>query len=212
MEALSQMPIIDIDSHFTEPPELWVERAPAKLKDKVPRVIRTEQGRDTWIVEDDLQLGPMGYCVIRSDANKVYGTLCLDTFDELHPGASRARERLQVMDQHGLTLQVLYPNILGFTGNRIMEVQDEELRNFCITAYNDASGELQAESEGRLFPQALLPFWDIELANRELERCHDQLGLTGFTMCSSTQTYGLPALNDEYWNPLWARPRSAASR
>ena len=205
MEALDPIPIIDVDTHFTEPPDLWLERAPAKLRDRAPRVIRKENGRDTWIVEDGLELGPMGYCVIRSDARKVYGTLCLDTFDELHLGASRAEERLQVMDEHGLTMQLLYPNILGFTGNRIMEIKDEQLRNFCVTAYNDACGELQVAGRGRLFPQCLLPFWDIDLTVRELERCHDALKLTGFTLSSAPESYGLPALNDPYWDPLWAR-------
>lgn len=29
------MPIIDIDTHYTEPRDLWTSRAPAKYKDKV---------------------------------------------------------------------------------------------------------------------------------------------------------------------------------
>jgi hypothetical protein len=111
---LSTMPIIDVDTHFTEPPDLWTERAPQRLRELAPRVIRNDKGQDTWIVENGLELGPMGYCVIRSDASKEYGTLCLDTFDELHAGASQAKPRLELMDQHGLTMQILYPNILGF--------------------------------------------------------------------------------------------------
>ena len=205
MEALGEMPIIDIDTHFTEPPELWIERAPAKLRDKAPRVVRNDAGMDTWIVEDGLDLGAMGYCVIREDATKVYGKLCLDTYEELHRGASRVKERLQVMDEHGLTMQVLYPNILGFAGNRIMEIRDPDLRNFCVTGYNDACGDLQASGEGRLFPQCLLPYWDIDLAVHELERCHDELKLTGFTMPSATESYGLPSLSERYWDPLWGR-------
>jgi predicted TIM-barrel fold metal-dependent hydrolase len=85
-----------------------------------------------------------------------------------------------------------------------MEIEDMELRNFCVTAYNDACGDLQKDGEGRLYPQSLLPFWDIDVAVRELERCHDQLGLTGFTMTSAPESYGLPTLNQKYWDPLWA--------
>ena len=202
--ALAEMPIIDVDTHFTEPPELWTERAPARLRDLAPRVVRKDDGRDTWIVEDGLELGPMGYCVIRADASKQYGTLCLDTYDELHEGASRVKPRLELMDRHGLTMQILYPNILGFTGNRIMDIKDVALRNFCVTAYNDACADMQAESEGRLFPQFLVPFWDIEVAVRELERCHDELRLTGFTMTSAPESYKLPTLSEDYWDPLWA--------
>ena len=99
----------------------------------------------------------MGYCVIRSDAEKVYGTLCLDTFEELHRGARPGEGALEVMDEHGLTMQVLYPNILGFTGNRIMEIEDEELRNFCVTAYNDACGDLQSRVRGGSSRSACCP-------------------------------------------------------
>ena len=88
---LASMPVIDVDTHFTEPPDLWTSRAPQKFKDKAPRVIRDADGRDQWIVDDDHVFGPMGYCVIRKNAQKQYGTLCLDTYDELHPGASQAR-------------------------------------------------------------------------------------------------------------------------
>ena len=29
--------VIDVDAHVTEPPDLWVERLPAKFRDRVPR-------------------------------------------------------------------------------------------------------------------------------------------------------------------------------
>ena len=37
--------VIDVDTHVTEPPDTFVARVPAKLKDRVPRVERTEGGR-----------------------------------------------------------------------------------------------------------------------------------------------------------------------
>jgi predicted TIM-barrel fold metal-dependent hydrolase len=201
---LASMPVIDVDTHFTEPPDLWTSRAPQKLKDRAPRVVRDANGRDQWVVDDDLVFGPMGYCVIRKNAEKQYGTLCLDTFDELHPGASQARPRLALMDEHGLTFQILYPNILGFAGNNIMRLEDHELRNFCITTYNDACAELAAESDGRLYPMMLLPFWDIELAVKELARGHEELGLHGFVLTDGPETWGLPTLSQPYWDPLWS--------
>ncbi len=200
---LASMPVIDVDTHFTEPPDLWTSRAPRKFKDKAPRVIRDTDGRDQWIVDDDLVFGPMGFCVIKKDAKKEYGTLCLDTFDELHPAASQAKPRLEMMDEHGLTFQILYPNILGFAGNHIMQLEDLELRNFCITAYNDGIAELAAEGDGRLYPMMLLPFWDIDLAVKELARGHEELGLHGFVLTDGPETWGLPTLSQPYWDPLW---------
>jgi predicted TIM-barrel fold metal-dependent hydrolase len=208
--SLSGMPIIDVDTHYSEPPDLWTARAPRKLAGRAPRVVRTQDGMDHWVVDDKLMFGPLGFCVIRKDASKEYGTLCLDRYEELHPGASQAKPRLAVMDQHGLTLQILYPNILGFAGNAIMRIEDPELRNFCVTAYNDAIAQLQVEGEGRLFPQFLLPFWDIELSVRELERCSDRLGLKGFVLSDAPENWGLPTLSQKYWDPLWAAAQERA--
>jgi predicted TIM-barrel fold metal-dependent hydrolase len=202
--SLSGIPVIDVDTHYSEPPDLWTSRAPRKLVDRAPRVVRTPAGVDQWVVDGKHVFGPLGFCVIRKDASKKYGTLCLDTYEELHLGASQAKPRLTFMDEHGLSVQILYPNILGFAGNAIMRLEDLELRNFCVTAYNDGIAQLQAEGEGRLYPQFLLPFWDIDLTVRELVRCSEKLGLTGFVVSDAPETWGLPTLSEAYWDPLWA--------
>lgn len=204
MTSLAGMPIIDIDTHWVEPPDFWTKRAPARFRDAAPRIERTKEGVDRWVVERDLVLAPAGYCVIQRDASKVYGKLCLDTLDEMHPGASQPKERLKVMDRHGLTFQILYPNTLGFAGSFVMRMKDPDLRDFCLRAYNDGMAEVQAEGEGRLYPQAALPFWDIDAAVEELERAHDELGLTGFVITDAPENWGLPTLCDPHYDPLWS--------
>ena len=149
-------------------------------------------------------LSTVGYCVIKRDGGKILGKLAVDTFEEMHPSASQPKERLKMMDEHGLTLQILYPNTLGFAGSFVMNMKDPELRDFCVTAYNDAMGEVAAEGEGRLHPQAVVPFWDIELAVSEVERCHDKYGMTGFVISDSPENWGLPTLVKPYWDPLWS--------
>lgn len=202
--ALDDLPIIDVDTHFTEPPDLWTSRAPRSFAERAPRVVRNEQGQEQWVVDGDLVLGPVGYCVIRPDGSKENGQVTLDTFAEVHPGASEPRARLEVMDSFGITKQILYPNVLGFTGSFVMNVQDEALRNFCVTGYNDAAADLQRDGDGRLFPQAVLPIWDVDAAVRELERAHDELGLKGIVITDSPEVWGFPVLSDKHWEPLWS--------
>ncbi len=36
--TLAAMPIIDVDTHYTEHPDLWTALAPASLKARAPRV------------------------------------------------------------------------------------------------------------------------------------------------------------------------------
>lgn len=199
---LAAMPIIDIDTHYTEPRDLWTARAPQKLRDRVPRVTQDAAGNEQWVV-GDLVLGPPGFTVVRRDGSKVYGVISLPRFEDMSEAATFPAARLRYMDEFGLHAQILYPNVLGFAGSQMMKIEDRELRNFCISGYNDAMADLQRAGHGRLYPQALLPFWDIELAVKELRRCHDQLGLTGFTMTDAPETWGLPYLNDPHWDPLW---------
>lgn len=203
--TLAEMPIIDIDTHLTEPPNLWLDHAPAKFKDRAPRVIKNEEGKDQWIVDQDLVLGPPGFCVIKPDGDKVRGTFSIDSFEGMTKGASYAAPRLAQMDESGLSIQVIYPNILGFAGAGIMKIEDVALRNFCVSGYNDGIAAFQKEGRGRLYPQALLPFWDIDLCAKELDRCKKDLDLTGFTMTDSPELWGLPSLSDGYWDPLWSR-------
>jgi predicted TIM-barrel fold metal-dependent hydrolase len=204
MTPLARMPIIDTDTHWVEPPDFWTKRAPARLRGAAPRIERTAEGVEQWVVEAGTVLAPVGYCVIRRDASKVRGKLAVDTFEEMHVGASQPKERLKVMDRLGLTLQILYPNTLGFGANLVMNIKDPALRDFCLSAYNDGMAEVQAEGEGRLYPQAAVPIWDIHASVRELERAHDQLGLTGFVISDAPENWGLPTLCDPYYDPLWS--------
>ena len=46
---VSSLPVIDIDSHWTEPPDLWTSRAPARWKDRALRVVKNDQGVEHWV-------------------------------------------------------------------------------------------------------------------------------------------------------------------
>jgi uncharacterized protein len=50
--------LIDADTHPTEAHDLWTKRAPAKYKDRVPRVVEVE-GKPMWYV-DGAELGFAG--------------------------------------------------------------------------------------------------------------------------------------------------------
>src|SRR5258705_7473381 len=67
---------------------------------------------------------------------------------------------------------------------------------------------MPAERRGRLFPQAMLPIWDIPAAVKELARAQDELGLTGVVITDFTEPWGLPPLSDPHWDPLWDAAQS----
>jgi predicted TIM-barrel fold metal-dependent hydrolase len=203
---LSGIPIVDVDTHYNEPPDLWTSRAPARLRDRVPRLVRGDDGLQHWVIETGSMLMPQpGVCVIRSDGSKVFGDQSLKHLDEMHPGATDPAARLAFMDEHGIRMQILYPNLIGFAVTAFMKgVRDLGLRTFCVQAYNDHMAEVQVRGRGRLYPQAMIPIWDMDQAVAELCRVHDQLGMTGIIVPSGPETYGLPTISNPYFDPLWS--------
>ena len=197
------VPVIDIDSHYTEPPDLWTSRAPAAYRDRMPRVRRNKDGDEHWFVDDEVDFGPLGLTVVKQDGSKEYGAYSLPSFEEMSDAASYPEPRLRMLDELGISQQIIYPNVAGFGSHRFMMLRDAELRNICARIYNDAIIELQEAGEGRLFPQAVTPFWDIDECVREVHRMKDA-GITGIVMTDTPEDFRLPHLHEPHWDPLWS--------
>ena len=48
--------VVDVDTHLTEPHDLWTSRAPASLKDRVPQV-KMIDGKRSWVIDGDVIIG-----------------------------------------------------------------------------------------------------------------------------------------------------------
>jgi predicted TIM-barrel fold metal-dependent hydrolase len=196
--------IVDSDTHLTEPWDLWTSRAPSAYLDRVPQV-RDLDGKLKWVV-DDLALGPAGaVCVVDPTGVKHLGSefAFRQQVQDVHPGASQVTPRLALMDQQGIWAHLVYPNTVGFGGQQLGKVADLQLRNLCAEIYNNAMAELQAESNNRLFPMAVMPWWDVDACVLEIARVK-ALGLVGVNITPDPQEFGLPDLSTEYWTPLFA--------
>ena len=199
METLS---IIDADTHVTEPHDLWTSRAPAAYRDRVPKVLEID-GVQMWTVDGSVLGRASASSVIRRDGYRNHGVDFISwNFDDAHLGAHDVDARLAVMDELGIWAHIVYPNAAGFGGQKFTSLTDPVLKNLCATLFNDAMVDMQDASGGRLFPMALLPWWDIDASVAEAERCHD-LGLRGINMTSDPQQGGAPDLADPAWDPLW---------
>ena len=51
--------VIDVDTHLTEPPDVWTARVPSALHDQVPHVERRD-GRDVWVADGNV-IGAPGF-------------------------------------------------------------------------------------------------------------------------------------------------------
>src|SRR5690606_4951316 len=93
------------------------------------------------------------------------------TQDQAPPAAWDPVERLKVMDDHGVSVQVLYSNILAFYSLALRDVGDSAFQLACVQAYNDFLSEFAAADPDRLVPITNIPFWDIDQTVAEIERC-----------------------------------------
>jgi predicted TIM-barrel fold metal-dependent hydrolase len=204
--------VIDTDTHITEPHDLWTKRAPGALRERVPQV-KVINGKRAWVVDGDKSIHNMGMSaspssVILKDGSKPKGQWFKGLqIEDVHAGSYDAKARVKLMDEMGIWAQIVYPNVLGFGGQNAVKV-DHELRLAITQIFNDAMAEMQAESGQRMFPMALLPWWDVQLAVRETERCLN-MGMRGININSDPHHHAdprgnkLPGLSDPYWNPLW---------
>jgi predicted TIM-barrel fold metal-dependent hydrolase len=209
-KSKSAIKVIDADTHLTEPHDMWIKRAPAAIRDRVPQV-KMLNGVRCWVIDGDKSIGtgahPNSSVLKQGGKVRDLDKFLKLQFEDVHLGSSDVKARIKVMDEAGIYAQIVYPNILGFGGQASAKV-DPALRLACVQIYNDAMAELQEESNQRLFPMALLPWWDVAEAVKETERCAN-MGLRGININSDPHTTRddsgnlIPDLGTEHWYPLW---------
>jgi len=193
--------LIDCDSHFTEPPDLWSSRASSAEQDQVP-AMRTEDGITCWYL-NGRPLTNVGGNTFKRGKGKQLGLLTVQPFSDVDEACYEVGPRLAVMDTMGVEAQILFPNAMGFASNTMFAISNIDQRSLVQRIYNDYLVDLQHDSGNRLFPQAVLPVWDMAQTVKEMERLRDK-GITGFTLSDKPHTVGLPGLDSDYFAPMWA--------
>ena len=202
--------MIDVDTHLSEPEDLWTSRAPVSLRDKVPQV-KMLDGEPSWVIDGNLPIGRAARgasSIVRKDGSLSKGLeFTRWRHHEVHPCSYDVTERLAMMDRSGVYAQIIYPNVLGFGGQNTAHVSPA-LRLVSAQIYNDAMAEMQERSGDRLLPMAMLPWWDVRAAVTEAKRARS-MGLRGVNINSDPHNHKdadgkpLPTLSDPYWDPLW---------
>jgi predicted TIM-barrel fold metal-dependent hydrolase len=159
-------PIIDSDAHVNEPPDLWTERVPAKLRDRAPFVKHSDAG-DLWIFDAGREKWPVGLTATAGLSYFDYKPMGV-TYESMRPGSFDTTARLADLDADGIHAQILYPSVT-LKGAKIYS-NDRDLQLACVKAYNDWLLEFCEPSKGRLIGQVILPTTGIDDCIAELER------------------------------------------
>jgi predicted TIM-barrel fold metal-dependent hydrolase len=206
-QTFEKIRVIDVDTHVTEPEDLWTSRVARKWGSLVPHVVRDPSGgpKEFWAIGDEI-IAPTGVASMAG----FDGTL------PDHPATVRdgpaaaydAKARLAHMDQEKIWAQVIYPNVGGFGSGRFLRLGEPALMLECVRAYNDFLSEWCSADPQRLVAVMATPFWDVKETVREIERCAAR-GHRGVLFGGSPQSFGQPGLASRHWDPIWASAQDA---
>ena len=177
---------------------------PAKLHDQVPHIERID-GVDVWVAGSE-RIGTPGTTSMAG-----FDGIIPDhpaTYDEIDASMYDADARLAHMDREGISVQILYPNVGGFGNGYFLRIGERDLVADCVRAYNDFLTDWTSADPQRLIPVTAVPFWDIDLAVAEVERCLAN-GHRAINFCNQPQDYGAPPLAHRHWDPIWALAQEA---
>jgi predicted TIM-barrel fold metal-dependent hydrolase len=156
--------VFSADNHISLSEDIFFERAPAGVKERVPRVMNVDGG---WVV------GLEGKSVLVKEFIDV-----LQQYDPV-PGshAGDIDARLAALESEGVHSELAFPNsILALFG-----WPDREVRETCFRIYNEYIAEVQERSGNRIFGVGLINWWDADGARRTLTELK-ALGLKTFLM------------------------------
>jgi predicted TIM-barrel fold metal-dependent hydrolase len=201
MVAALSIPIVDADTHLTEPTDLWTARIPARFRADAPHVERHEPS-GTW----RWKIGNRWCSLVGNYSIAGWPELppsCPPNLEEADPACYDAKARLAHMDANGIYAQVLYPNIIAFEGHAFMALDDAELKLACVRTYNDYLSEFASIAPDRFVLLTVLPFWDLDASVEELRRCN-AMGHRGVLWAATLEKHGLPDFTSRHWDPLYA--------
>ncbi|MEY2944107.1 MAG: hypothetical protein RLY97_2121 [Pseudomonadota bacterium] len=193
--------IVDCDTHFTEPADLWTSNAPIGMKDKMPHVQRVGDA-DKWFCMGR-DFGSLGGNVIAKDKNKLLGRLAFQRYDQITPGSYDVKERLKDMDDMGVWGHICFQNGGVTQAGSLAALGDETVAIAITQIFNDACADRMRVSGGRINGMGTLPYWDKGLMNAEMRRIID-IGLKGVVLPDRPERLSQGYLGaDGKVNPFW---------
>ena len=117
--------VVDADGHILEPLDLWVKYMDPKFRDRAPRVVKGDNGKERLVIEEhtvgngQLGIGRIGAVGARQ------GVVEADTmaYKDGKAGGFDPHARIPDMDADGIDAAFLYPSLGLFAGG----IHDPEL-------------------------------------------------------------------------------------
>ena len=115
--------VIDVDTHITEPGDLWTSRLPQRFQGRAPRLVRNPENQwDVWQVGDFTPIVPVGFTAVAGWKEPF--PAAPRNMDEVPKASFDARARLEYMDSLAIWAMALYPNVGGFGSQGFLKLGD----------------------------------------------------------------------------------------
>jgi predicted TIM-barrel fold metal-dependent hydrolase len=192
--------VIDADGHILEPLDLWDNYIDPAFRDRAPRVVKGENGKERLVIEEQAVgdgqrgIGRIGAVGARQ------GVVEADTmaYKDGKPGGFDPHKRIPDMDADGIDAAFLYPSLGLFSG----AIHDPKLAAATCRAYNRWLADYCKPYPDRLFGVAMLPLQDVDLTIKEMTFARKQLGMRGGFI--RPNPYNEKTIHHPDYEPFWA--------
>lgn len=185
-DPLAEFKFVSADSHVNEPPEIFAERLPSKLRERAPHMEEVD-GVPHLIIEGMRpRKMPKGRVVVEGEA-----------LERAQAGGWDPKLRMTDQDRDGIAAEVVYPTL---SLQSTFATPDPELQLGLARAYNDWSAEIFSPYPDRFAVAAIVPMLDVQAACDEAKRVRD-IGHRSLFLPAQVPTR---PYNDPAYDPFWS--------
>lgn len=196
--------IVDADGHVMEPADTWVKYIDPHYRDRAIRIAYDSEGYENLLIDNKPlalvrgHLGVLGGIGMDPVALHTNGKM---TYAEGCPaGGYDPQARLQVMDEEGIDIALLYPTIgICWEG----AVTDPKLATAYTRAYNRWIADFSREDPKRLFPIAHISLLDPADAVEEVLRARKD-GCVGVYLSPDMASRNGKHFDDPSFSTFWS--------
>jgi predicted TIM-barrel fold metal-dependent hydrolase len=195
-------PIISVDDHVVEPPDLFATRLPRSMVDDAPTMVEDEHGIPFWVVD--------GLCYPLATSNGSAGRPVAEwvhmaqKYEDFRRGVYDARARLDDMDLNGVWASLCFPSFVwGFAGRRFSAMRDAEVGLASLRAYNDWMLDEWCATDANRFVACQVPWLADPSTAAEEIYANAGRGFRAVTFPETPDRVGFPSVHSPAWDPFF---------